>query len=334
METTAQSVALGIQVLKQMKALRLPADPRYYELLYHGRRGENPKIGEAVTAIASGRVPTAKVLEVAEAFFPNDSVKDRVQTLERCVSNEVNQVMTTLETALCGAFHHSKKIDRASQELNAGAVKEVRSIIQALMEAATEMEATNRRLESELSATKNSIVRLRQELKAVAAEAMTDSLTSLANRKRFERELSNAVKVAAARHEPLALVMIDIDNFKFINDRFGHQVGDQVIRLVSSVIRTTVRSNDLAVRYGGDEFALLLSETSLSSAAATAEQIRDAVRTRQFKIRATGELLDAITVSIGVTGLRHGETAQSFTERADACMYEAKRSGRDRVVSN
>jgi diguanylate cyclase len=126
--------------------------------------------------------------------------------------------------------------------------------------------------------------------------------------------------------------MTDIDHFKTFNDNFGHLTGDQVLRLVGMSVKHNVKGKDTAARYGGEEFAIILPSTVLRAAITVAEHIRSAVMTKELMKRSTGEHLGRITISIGVATLREGDSAQSLVERADSCLYAAKRNGRNRVM--
>jgi diguanylate cyclase len=127
-------------------------------------------------------------------------------------------------------------------------------------------------------------------------------------------------------------MMTDIDHFKAFNDNFGHLTGDQVLRLVALSVKQNVKGQDTAARYGGEEFAVVLPNTVLRSAITVGDHIRRAVMTKELMKRSTGEHLGRVTVSIGVATLHKGETAASLIERTDACMYAAKRHGRNRVM--
>src|SRR5262249_8845478 len=173
---------------------------------------------------------------------------------------------------------------------------------------------------------------LQENLEAVRTESLTDPLTSLANRKYFDQVLTRVMSEASARGEPLSLMMTDIDHFKKFNDTFGHLTGDQVLRLVAQAMKQNVKGQETAAGYGGEEFAVILPGTTLRQALTVAENVRRAVMTKELMKRSTGEHLGRITVSIGVAFYRRSETAQSFIERADACLYAAKRSGRNRTI--
>jgi diguanylate cyclase len=127
--------------------------------------------------------------------------------------------------------------------------------------------------------------------------------------------------------------MCDVDHFKAFNDRFGHLTGDQVLRLVAISVKQIVKGEDIAARYGGEEFAVALPKTALRSAIGVADQIRRAVMNKELMKRSSGERLGRVTVSIGVALLRPTDTPQSLLDRADKCLYAAKRNGRNQVVA-
>ena len=160
--------------------------------------------------------------------------------------------------------------------------------------------------------------------------ATTDGLTALSNRRHFE-ELARAEWTRFQRYgRPLSLLLLDIDNFKSINDRFGHDAGDLVLKAVAFICKTTKRQTDVAARIGGEEFVLLLPETDEAAAEIAAERLRKAI---QVNTRALpGENLE-VTVSIGVAGASLAMSGfEVLLKRADEALYEAKRTGRNRVV--
>lgn len=157
--------------------------------------------------------------------------------------------------------------------------------------------------------------------------ALTDELTGLNNR-RFFNECSPMAISAARRHgQPLSLVCIDLDNFKRINDTFGHAVGDQVLKEFSAILKKLLRVEDIACRWGGEEFIILLPNTTCEAAVALAERIRLSIE--EYPERAT----PSVTASFGVARLQCGDNEDAFIRRADDALYQAKREGRNRVVA-
>src|SRR5262245_37174070 len=238
--------------------------------------------------------------------------------------------MAMIDAALGSATSYTESLAGATEQLGQSKDREgVRAIIESLVQTTRTMEISNRQLEERLSASKQEINELQENLEAVRNESLTDPLTQLANRKFFDITLEKAIAEAFERN---SLMITDIDHFKAFNDNFGHLTGDQVLRLVAMSVRHNVKGKDTAARYGGEEFAVILPNTVLRAAVTVAEHIRRAVMAKELMKRSTGEHLGRITISIGVATVRAGDTGQSLIERADTCMYAAKRHGRNRVM--
>jgi two-component system cell cycle response regulator len=174
---------------------------------------------------------------------------------------------------------------------------------------------------------------LRDNVQNSIEAAITDALTGLYNRRYMESHLATLAEQASSRAKPLALMMIDIDYFKSINDGHGHDAGDDVLREFAVRIRKSIRGIDLACRYGGEEFVVVMPETDLGVAGMVAERIRRAIASNPFTISAGKDRLD-VTISIGLATLDvKGESIKDVLKRADQALYRAKRDGRNRVVS-
>ena len=157
-------------------------------------------------------------------------------------------------------------------------------------------------------------------LESAAAIALTDPLTGLANRRAWEEELRREVARARRHSHRLALVMLDLDHFKELNDTQGHQAGDTVLAEAAASWRTAVRTTDFLARYGGDEFAMLLPDCPDEYGEKVLERIRTAIPT-------------GCSCSAGIAYWNGSETAESLLARADAALYEAKRAGRNMAVT-
>lgn len=174
------------------------------------------------------------------------------------------------------------------------------------------------------------MAQLQQELDRASAQARHDPLTGSLNRKgldeAMERELARARRMGA----PLCLALLDIDNFKTINDRLGHTAGDAALVHLTQVTREVMRPQDLLARYGGEEFVLILPDTTVANGVAAMTRLQRELTTRFF-LQGTEKLL--ITFSAGVAQLGDGETSADAIRRADKSMYLAKRSGKNRVMA-
>ncbi len=189
----------------------------------------------------------------------------------------------------------------------------------------------NNQLEQKLASSSSQIQELQSTLDVVRKESLTDGLTGISNRKSFDERIQEEIKLSEKEHTKLSLLMIDIDFFKSFNDNYGHQTGDQVLKLVAHTLINGVKGRDMAARYGGEEFAILLPETPLSAAKRVADGLRERIANKEIINRATGVHLGQITISVGVSEHQKGENVDNLIERADKALYKAKELGRNRV---
>ena len=170
----------------------------------------------------------------------------------------------------------------------------------------------------------------------LSAVALIDALTQLRNRRAFDLELPRQIKSAQRKAAPLSLMVLDIDYFKTVNDRYGHLVGDDVLKQLAQRLLNNMRFYDTPFRYGGEEFVITLNNTDLTEGAAIADRLRQTIANESFSINPAGSVLNQldITVSIGITELKAEDDAQgqSLLHRADVCLLQAKAKGRNRVV--
>jgi diguanylate cyclase len=189
------------------------------------------------------------------------------------------------------------------------------------------------KLESQFVEKSRELDMIRESLSQSEARARTDTLTGLPNRRALEEFFRTAQSEAMEQGQPLSAFLIDIDHFKRFNDNFGHGVGDQVLRLVAKALHERVREHDLAARYGGEEMIAVLPGADLAACTVVAERIRGALADCKITRRSTGEELPGITVSIGVGQFQFGESMEDMIDRCDRALYQAKKRGRNIVVT-
>ncbi len=209
---------------------------------------------------------------------------------------------------------------------------QVRVVISLLVAENERMRLVSAEDRTKMEACAREIDTLQASLREAEEETLKDPLTGIGNRRLFNAAMREAVETSNAHRTPLSLIMCDIDHFKRVNDKFGHHVGDEIIRSLARIIEQNVRETDSVARYGGEEFAIILPGVKQQDAAATAERIRKTFGTKKYKIRQTSENLGAVTASFGVAEYRLGDDAQTFVQRADSKLYEAKVRGRDCVA--
>ncbi|HET7491903.1 MAG TPA: GGDEF domain-containing protein [Bradyrhizobium sp.] len=328
-------MAFAELALGQIRSLRQTAVPRNYEIWYVYATGYNPALNKIIneTLARNGKLSESDLEQIYETYLSHIKTTDRIDKVGARVIGEIDDVMRLINDALGVSANYDADLTGASERLLTATNRDqVKTIVGFLVNSTQQMRDSNNALEQRLMLSKAEISSLQQSLEAIRAESLTDPLTGLGNRKYFDRSINLAVQNALASGEPLSLLMFDIDHFKSFNDTYGHLTGDQVLRLVATSLKQTIKGQDITARYGGDEFAVLLPNTALRQALTVADHIRRAVMSKELKKKSTGEMLGRVTISIGVSMLKPGDDTDSLIERADACLYAAKRAGRNRVV--
>jgi diguanylate cyclase len=335
LEEHERTMAFAEIALGQIRSLRQSAVPRNYEIWYVYATGYNPPLNKIIneTLARNGRLTEADLEQIYDTYLSQIKTTDRIDKVGARVIGEIDDVMNLITEALAMSARYDDSLSGASRKLEVAQSREqVKTVVGSLMKSTREMRDTNKALEDRLTLSKSEISNLQQSLEAIRAESLTDPLTGLGNRKYFDRSIDSAVQNALASGEPLSLLMFDIDHFKSFNDSYGHLTGDQVLRLVGMSLRQTIKGQDITARYGGEEFAVVLPNTALRQALTVADHIRRAVMAKELKKKSTGEILGRVTISVGVAMLKPDDDTDSLIERADACLYAAKRNGRNRVV--
>jgi diguanylate cyclase len=187
-------------------------------------------------------------------------------------------------------------------------------------------------LKKSLEQSKSQIDKLRSHLAEAQEVSMRDPLTSLSNRRRFDDSLARELADSRQQGTTLCLVLADIDNFKKVNDLFGHIIGDEILKMFSRVLQDNVCARDTVARYGGEEFAIILPETEVERARQITERMRSQLEGMQLALNASGRQIGKITASFGIAELSLGDDVGTLVQRADEKLYQAKLAGRNRVA--
>lgn len=311
----------------------IPPYPQFYELLYTYATGVNPTLNARLNEIFREGDPTEDLAErLYDEFVKAQDANERLSSVSERMSRRIAAVHDAIDTAMTTASAYSETLESASGRLTGALEPELlRALAHRLLDETRHMQAFNSQLENKLDASRADIEQLQRDLDDVRREAMLDPLTQVFNRKYFDDGLRRAV--AEVRDGgALSLLLLDIDNFKRFNDTWGHQTGDQVLRLVAMTLKANIKGRDMAARYGGEEFAAILPATDLGGAMILADRIRAALQAKDLLKRSTREKLGRITASVGVATFHPGDTPSTLIERADRCLYAAKRAGRNRIV--
>ncbi len=337
-ERAAATHALAASVLAEMRDHGILPTPRNYDLWFTYRADMNPALTQRMRlALDEGQSLTHAMLDtlydecvgsiemnVDVISSQSDAIQEAAQTLIDQVSNNQAAVVSYGDTLTDWAQH------LGDQPTLGGLVNAIASITA----ETTRASERNRLLEQQLSVSVGRIAKLRQSLAEVRQEATTDALTGLANRRAFDVRIKRLMaQVRSEPATPLSLLLVDVDHFKKFNDTHGHRVGDLVLRLVARLMADNVKGRDTVARYGGEEFAILLTGADLRAACVVARQLGEALSSKRLVTKGAMHPVGHVTVSIGVAQARPGEQAAALVERADGALYEAKRTGRNRVCT-
>ena len=319
--------------LNLLAELRIPPTPARFAVAYAHQLGMIADLSLAMNRlIGHDRLNAEAVDELYTQFFANETSRAELNYASRKIQDAVGEVAEQIE----GSSRRHRGFAEGLEEFAAALATGVPAPGQAetLLALTREVDSDHRQLQDRLSFTLRELETLRGELDRLEREAHHDRLTGIGNRAQFDRQLRAAVAHARRDHEPLCLMMVDIDNFKRFNDLYGHQMGDQVLKLVAHVLAQVAGPSREPARYGGEEFALILKRGDLAEAAMLAEKLRKKVEGRKVINRRTGQALGQVTLSLGVAHYRAGETAAELVHRADEAMYRAKAQGRNCVVTD
>jgi diguanylate cyclase len=332
-----QALFFANSALKIMDERNIAPTPNNFTVWYNYYAGERPDLNRALNILLdSGTEFTdernaqifGKYCTAPYEAVPMHLIAERMEA-------ELTTVLGALEQVGRGAAAYGQTLETVQGALDRPAPppRALTVVLCRVLEQTRAMRQQSRDVERKLKDSLAEVNRLRDQLEDARREAMTDALTGIANRKMFEFVLRQAALDGMESGEALSLLMLDIDHFKQFNDRQGHHVGDQVLRLLATVLRQTVKGQDTPARYGGEEFVVVLPQTELANAVKLAEAIRERVARRSVINRASGQKLGSFTVSIGVSQFCPGEPLRQLVERADRALYAAKRAGRNRVAA-
>ncbi len=332
-EMPEQADALAEKALSFLREHKIPATPQNFELWFMYATGQNAELVRTLdTAVTNGKAADVHFAREIHAHFFTHAQSAAIDQLGGKLQDEVKRLALILESAGQDTSAYSETLTKVADELSDGDVTQnLKTIVDGVAAATRAMETRTKKLENQLEASAGEVTTLRERMETVRQESLLDALTGLSNRRAFDLRMSEAIAQAASEGGDLCVLMGDIDHFKKFNDTWGHATGDQVLRLVAQCFKSNVKGRDTAARFGGEEFVVILPDTSLGNARRVAEQIRKAVESKKIVKRSTGESLGSITLSIGIAQYIRGEPAADSINRADTCLYAAKHAGRNCV---
>jgi diguanylate cyclase len=332
----AAGQALGHRTIDEIGRQELGVSPQNYEVWLSYITHSSPDLKKSIDELLALKRPltSADMEEIYEKFFSTTHLSTQVMETGSRIAHEIADALDALKKAGATTERYGATLNVAAESLSTASIDgdALKRLIGVLASATSEMSKQNSSLSGKLAQSSQEMEKLRTSLRQARAEALTDALTGVANRKLFDETLRLRREEADGAKSDLALVLCDIDHFKTFNDTWGHQTGDQVIRFVASALAKFALPDHLVARYGGEEFAVIMPRTSLQQAGRIADQIRSAIEAKRLVRRSTNETIGAVTVSFGAALYASGETVSQLVARADECLYMSKRNGRNRVT--
>ncbi|RTE67630.1 GGDEF domain-containing protein [Amphritea opalescens] len=318
------------QVIPLMVKNVIPPTPLNYALWYAYVSQTLPKLNQQMDKVLEiyGTCPN----RVSEQLFSEFLIKDETENAE-VVQRALLSVMGDLESSASTTVQDTEAYNEVLQESLAALKKgnddqSLESIIQNLASNTETISESTRQFQTKIDHAQAEISSLKQELDKSRRDATIDPLTGLFNRRVFDMEIN---QLAENPNPDVTLIMVDIDFFKKFNDTYGHQMGDKVLQYVAKLIKEECTEPLVPVRFGGEEFSMLLPGMSIEDACALAEKVRHRIAAIRIKQKKSGEVISSVTASFGVARLDREESPEDLIARADAALYKAKEAGRNNV---
>lgn len=324
---------IAAQVTYAMRSMGVPPIPRNYELFYEAYIGSNPKLTRELAAL--GNKATQRELDaIGEQYFGDHHRANLVDGAHTKILAELESLLRLLKQEQTSLESYNKLLGETFNRINSknsSSADLLRSAITILSEATGDTMAQGEMMVQNVVEKSAEMDLVRKELDEYKRIANTDSLTRLANRRAFDDKLA-AIYNDRKNLSLTTLILGDIDNFKKINDTYGHPVGDKILATVGNVIKANVRKDVFVARTGGEEFAIIVEGNTEQESLQIAERIRKALEGTPFKNSKTGIDYGPVTLSLGMSMACDSEDPTELYSKSDIALYCAKNAGRNRVL--
>ena len=330
-EQAAEYMRLAIPLMKKYGIAMTPAN---YNLWYEYVSGSNAALIDAVDRELedTGTLSPQQCRLLFERFFDREKDKAAIIQVRQEMARLVKEVISFVNTGVVSSGQSSEKLQSLINNMHEDMKpQEIREIVEEAIVTVRHSASSSDILTERLNTTAREIQALKEQLEDTRRESKMDTLTGLANRRAFDELLERVTRFADENNQEICLIFTDIDMFRSINDKHGHLVGDQILKVIANSLKGAFKGRDLVARYGGEEFAIVLLNTSLENARALAEKLREDIASKRIQRKDTREPIGTITMSFGIARYVPSEGVDSFMQRADRALYMSKRKGRNCV---
>ena len=335
-ETPDKAAEIAQQAMEELASERIAPNPQNFTIWFDQLAGRNPELTRFIDRAREQGLEFSpdQMRKIYERFMVPRNSDDNASGWSQRLDDVATQIAEALGVAGDGTEKYGAVLEKYSGNLSgAENSTDLAHMIGDILSETQSMNGQINNLQDRVHESGNELEELRQELAETKRDAMTDKLTGLANRRCFDETLIQMTSDAREHGEPLCLAICDVDHFKKFNDTHGHQVGDQVLKLMGRILVENIKGSDLPARYGGEEFVIILPETPLKGASIVADHLREKLASRKLSRKGSEDTYGKVTMSIGVTEYIFGESIDELIKRADSLLYKAKEGGRNRICA-
>jgi len=332
-----RAIRLSTDALDRARRHRSPPRPPVYAVWYSYVAGDDAALKARVDSelIKADQVDLDTIEQIYEEHF-----------LQKRLSRGITRIGDELDAGLGDAMHVIRDSQGANQDFLGALAKaqeqigsmnrraDVRRVVVRLLQLGRGQLSRSESVGAELAKVRTQVGELQLELRRLRDSAYLDHLTQIPNRRHLDEVMEREISLAHRHGHPLSLALGDLDHFKQLNDSHGHQVGDAMLKHFAALIKDNIKGRDTPARFGGEEFAILLPNTTVYNAAKLVDSLRRLLHETDFILSRDRSAIGRMSVSFGVTQLLATDSVGDLVERADALLYRAKRNGRNRVESD
>jgi diguanylate cyclase len=335
LQEAVEARSIADSALATMQRLEIPATPANYAIWYEYHAGLSPNLQRTINVLLSNKAIFDEITleDLYSTFFSTEKEASAVRETSARALQTLQDIVGVASFAQDNARQFGMTLRGLAAKDVGQSLEDLKSLIEDLVSESNRMAGRTEYVGLRMRESAGKIEALERNLQDAIRDSTLDGLTGVANRKSFDATIRKTAGDAMNSGDDLALLMIDIDHFKKVNDTWGHQTGDIVLCHLAKTLQQAVRGGDHVARYGGEEFAVILPHTNGPAAVNVAENIRQALAREPLHLDLDPPLTP-ITVSIGAACYEPGDPLAEWVGRTDAALYCAKREGRDRVQLN